>query len=306
MKIENIRISDIIKGDNSRTIIRDTNLSSLMDSIRKEGLLQPIGVYTHPTEVNKYLIVYGNRRLEACYKLGNSRIGAVILDDETLLEGLSPEEKEKEINKSILIKNVTENINRVGVSMYELGRYYSKLIEDYDMTVSEVASRVAVPSFSVKEALGIFKRTPEKFINKIRKGNLDKSRKGNIPASIATKVINLAKKYSLSKNQLSELFETIAKREDIGNDDIRFMIDLLSLNYSFGDALRMVESKEVRVVRPSILIYDKDYQNIVKERGNHGLSSYIEDIIYNKEDHSLKHPLKELMRKKKKRNENEK
>lgn len=57
-----VRIADVIVGERARKDYGD--LSDLMESIRRHGLLQPIGVI----EGNRLL--FGGRRLEACRRLG--------------------------------------------------------------------------------------------------------------------------------------------------------------------------------------------------------------------------------------------
>ena len=62
MKIENIEINKIRQAVNVRQRIEEDDVSQLMSSIKKEGLLQPIGV---KPDNGYYTIIYGNRRFEA-------------------------------------------------------------------------------------------------------------------------------------------------------------------------------------------------------------------------------------------------
>lgn len=65
-----VRITDVIVGDRARKDYGD--LTSLMESIREHGLLQPIGVLPG----NRLL--FGGRRLEACRLLGHECIAFVV------------------------------------------------------------------------------------------------------------------------------------------------------------------------------------------------------------------------------------
>jgi ParB family chromosome partitioning protein len=65
-----LTVADVIVGDRARKDYGD--LTSLVESIREHGLLQPIGVLPG----NRLL--FGGRRLEACRALGRTHIPNVI------------------------------------------------------------------------------------------------------------------------------------------------------------------------------------------------------------------------------------
>ena len=86
-----IKIKDIKIGTRYRKDMGD--LRKLAGSIKKQGLLQPIGI-----DQNNVL-VFGQRRMEACKLLGYESIEARIVDVSSLLEGeLAENEVRKQFN----------------------------------------------------------------------------------------------------------------------------------------------------------------------------------------------------------------
>jgi ParB family transcriptional regulator, chromosome partitioning protein len=110
MLIRDIPISEINRKENIRQIVKDDSISSLMQTIKDNGLLQPIGV--KETKQRDYLIVWGNRRLEACTKLGWKTIPAVIFSD-------ADEEMTEE---QFFVINAIENLQQRPNTLFELGR----------------------------------------------------------------------------------------------------------------------------------------------------------------------------------------
>jgi len=87
-----IKCKDVIVRNRYRKDFGDLN--ELMDSIESLGLLQPIGITK-----NKELI-FGQRRLLACQKLGHDKIEARVVDVPSIIEG---EYAENEIRKDFTV-----------------------------------------------------------------------------------------------------------------------------------------------------------------------------------------------------------
>ena len=67
-----------------RRVIDDASIEELADSIRQQGLMQPIVLRPLAGE-NRYEIIAGERRWRACQKVGLSDIPAIIKDIPCLL-----------------------------------------------------------------------------------------------------------------------------------------------------------------------------------------------------------------------------
>jgi ParB family transcriptional regulator, chromosome partitioning protein len=110
-------------------------VAELAESIRQEGLLQPIVVRQNGT---KFQLVAGERRWRACQSLGMKTILARIVHV-----------GESSAATIALIENLQrENLNPVEES---LG--YASLMRDFDLTQDAVAERVGKPRSSVANSL---------------------------------------------------------------------------------------------------------------------------------------------------------
>ena len=117
---------DLIKpnAEQPRTRFTESNLDELTQSIRANGVVQPIVVRKKDTG---YEIVAGERRWRAAQRAGLQKIPAVIKDvsDEKLLE-----------------LALIENIQRQELNAIEEARAYRKLIDTVGLTQEMLASRV--------------------------------------------------------------------------------------------------------------------------------------------------------------------
>lgn len=62
------------------------NITELVTSIKKEGLIQPLAVYAQPDKKQPYLLLAGGRRFTACTKAGLEKVPCLIFD--TLMSDL--------------------------------------------------------------------------------------------------------------------------------------------------------------------------------------------------------------------------
>ena len=104
-----------------------TDIKELADSIKAEGLQQPINVAKRAD--GKYVIIQGERRWRACKQLGMSKIEAIV----------RPQLKE---NKDRSILQLIENLQRQDMNAFEIGDAFNALIENAGMTQSDLAKRI--------------------------------------------------------------------------------------------------------------------------------------------------------------------
>ena len=97
---------------NPRKNFDETSLAELAESIKKQGVLQPIGV--RPIEGNRFEIVFGERRYRASLMAELAEIPAIVMEisDETAEE-----------------MAITENLQRKDVTPIEEANAYQKLID---------------------------------------------------------------------------------------------------------------------------------------------------------------------------------
>src|SRR5215211_1704732 len=108
----NIEDIDIDAESRFRKSINDDDIQSLCDSIQEVGLIHPIVI----TKGDKKKLIAGHRRIEACKKLGWSKIPAWIVD---IGEGEEEESKRKkgEFHENTIRKDFTAS-ERVAIKRY--------------------------------------------------------------------------------------------------------------------------------------------------------------------------------------------
>lgn len=119
----------------ARKEISPEQLAGLADSIRSEGLLQPIVVRRH---ADKFQLIAGERRWRAFQMLKIRTIPARIVDAS---------------NASAAIIGMIENLQREGLNPMEEACGYASLIRDFDLTQDEASERVGKSRPSVANSL---------------------------------------------------------------------------------------------------------------------------------------------------------
>jgi ParB family transcriptional regulator, chromosome partitioning protein len=115
-----------------RGVITPDSLTDLVESIREQGILEPIVVARTPAG---YQIIAGERRWRAAKVLGLERVPVVVKD--TTPQGM-------------LEMSIVENVQREDLNPIEKGLAYKRLIDEFGLGTTEVAKRVgkSVPAVS--------------------------------------------------------------------------------------------------------------------------------------------------------------
>ncbi len=123
---QEVSIESIVPNSRQpRHVFDEESLGELEHSIREFGLMQPIVVRT--TEGGHYELVMGERRWRAAQRAGLERIPAIVrhtADDAMLRDAL------------------LENIHRVQLNPLEEASAYQQLLEEFDVTHEQLASRI--------------------------------------------------------------------------------------------------------------------------------------------------------------------
>lgn len=131
-----IKLSEIKPNPNQpRTDFSEEKLSELMTSIEKDGLLQPILVRP---EGSDYQIVAGERRWQACKKLGLKTIAAKII--------IANDVETQEIA-------LVENLQRDNLNAIEEARGYQRLLDLKGCKQKDVADAVSKNQATISNAL---------------------------------------------------------------------------------------------------------------------------------------------------------
>jgi len=118
-----------------RRDINPDQLHELQESIRSEGLLQPVVV--RQVE-DKYQLIAGERRWRACQALGMQKIPVRVI-------------KASDISSAAL--GLIENLQRADLNPIEESLGYASLMKDFDLTQDQVAERVGKSRAGIANAL---------------------------------------------------------------------------------------------------------------------------------------------------------
>jgi ParB family chromosome partitioning protein len=137
MELEIDRLDPAI--DQPRNIFKENKLEELAQSIRHNGIIQPLVVRR---KGERFEIIAGERRWRAAQKAGLHKIPCVIKDvsSENLLE-----------------ISLIENIQREELNPIEEANAFKRLLEMRDLTQEEVARRVGKDRSSITNALRLLK-----------------------------------------------------------------------------------------------------------------------------------------------------
>ncbi len=136
-------VSQIVRNPRQpRTYIDQQELNDLAASIREHGVIQPVIVSRSET-ANQYILIAGERRLEASKLAGLAMVPAIIrgpTSDQHLLE-----------------LALIENIQRADLSPLESAQAYKHLADDFSLSHDEVAKRVGKQRTTVTNTIRLLK-----------------------------------------------------------------------------------------------------------------------------------------------------
>ena len=117
----------------------DEQLSSLAASIREIGVLQPILVRPIDGQADEFELIAGERRWRAARRAGLSTIPVLLRRATT--------------DQSSLEQALVENLHREDLNALEEAAAYQQLIDDFELTHDDVATRVGKSRTSVTNTL---------------------------------------------------------------------------------------------------------------------------------------------------------
>lgn len=149
-QISNLRISLVDpKSDQPRKYFDAEALEELADSIRENGLLQPILVREYGA--GRYQIIAGERRFRASKLAGLDEIPAIVLDKD---------------DKAAAQIALIENIQREDLNPIEEAMAYRALAREYGMTQEDLAEKVGKSRPAIANAMRLLD-LPEEVITMV-------------------------------------------------------------------------------------------------------------------------------------------
>lgn len=143
-KVLSIHIDQILPNPyQPRKIFDEEELSGLSESIRSNGILQPLSV--RRTTCGNYEIIAGERRFRACKQAGLEYVPCIVMDVDE--------------QKSAILA-ILENIQRHDLSFFEQAEGIMRLIEEWGVTQEEAALRLGKAQSTIANKLRLLKIPP--------------------------------------------------------------------------------------------------------------------------------------------------
>ena len=139
-----------------RQIFNERKLEELSNSIKKNGIIQPIAVRVNKSDQNKYEIVAGERRWLAAQKAGLNEVPVTILD-------LSDVES--------LEVAIVENIQRDDLNPIEEARAYKRLFDEFKYDHESISKLMSKSRSHISNTLRLL-TLPKDVIGMIEEGSL--------------------------------------------------------------------------------------------------------------------------------------
>ena len=156
-KLHTVSISDLSRNPyQPRQFFSETKLEELTDSIRKNGIIQPVVVRQSKSDTNKYEIVAGERRWLAAQRAGLHEIPVNILE-------LSDVES--------LEVAIVENIQRDDLSPIEEARGYKRLSEEFKYDHESISKLMSKSRSHISNTLRLLS-LPADIISMLEEGTL--------------------------------------------------------------------------------------------------------------------------------------
>ncbi|UCC24160.1 MAG: ParB/RepB/Spo0J family partition protein [Gemmatimonadales bacterium] len=142
-EVTRVATKDIVPNPlQPRQDFQEDELRELVDSIRENGLLQPLVVRPSPTAPGRFELVAGERRFRSLQALGWEDAPVMVreVDDETLL-----------------VLALVENLQREALNPIEEAEGFQALAERFSLTQEEIAKAVGKDRSTVANTLRLLK-----------------------------------------------------------------------------------------------------------------------------------------------------
>ena len=142
----NLAIADIDKNPfQTRYVHDDDKLEELADSIKANGVVQPIVVRPSEEDEGRYILILGERRLHASKKAGKDTIPA-------LVRRVSLQQAAE--------MTIVENLQRDDLSALEQAEAFRILSKEFQLTQAEIGERVGLSRETVSNYMRLLRLPP--------------------------------------------------------------------------------------------------------------------------------------------------
>jgi ParB family chromosome partitioning protein len=230
-KIEKNKVSikDLIRNKlQPRKHFDKESLNELTDSIKKQGVIQPIIVRPDKLSEGKYEIIAGERRWLASQNAGLHEVPVVILDVDDV--------------KSLEFA-IVENVQRQDLNPIEEARGYQKLIDDFDYNQEKLSQFIGKSRSYIANSLRLLS-LPDGVLLFVERGDLSAGHARSLvnlnnSLEIAKKIIE--KKLSVRQSEVlvrqfrGKKFKLVAKKDSNILDLQKILEEKTGLNVSINN-----------------------------------------------------------------------
>jgi ParB family chromosome partitioning protein len=224
-----ISIKDIIRNKfQPRKYFDKESLEELTNSIKEQGIIQPIVVRPDKLSVGKYEIIAGERRWLASQNAGLHEVPVVILnvDDVKLLEFA-----------------IIENVQRQDLNPIEEAKGYQRLVDDFNYNQEKLSRFIGKSRSYIANSLRLLS-LPEDILLMVQQGNLSAGHARSLiglnnSVEIAKKIIQ--KKLSVRQSEIlarqfrDKKFKLVSKKDSNILDLQRNLEEKTGLNVSINN-----------------------------------------------------------------------
>jgi len=196
-----VSINDLIRNKfQPRKNFNKENLEELTNSIKEQGVIQPIVVRPNMTSDGKYEIIAGERRWLASQNAGLHEVPVVVLniDDVKSLEFA-----------------IVENVQRQDLNPIEEAKGYQRLIDDFNYNQDKLSKFIGKSRSYIANSLRLLS-LPEEVLTMVEQGNLSS---GHARSSIGLpNAKNIAKQITdrkLSVRQAEQIVKSFRNKKNI-------------------------------------------------------------------------------------------
>ncbi len=136
-----------VNRDQPRKIFKEKDLLELAESIRENGIIQPIIVIEKD---GKFEIVAGERRYRASRLAGLNKVPVIV---------------KRATKKDVLVMSIIENVQRSDLNCVEEALAYFQLMNEFKLTQEEVAKKIGKERSTIANFLRILKLPKEVIVS---------------------------------------------------------------------------------------------------------------------------------------------
>ena len=199
-----------------------TELESLAESIRVQGVLQPILVRAHPTDPERFQIVAGERRFRAAMQAGLNEIPALQRDMD---------------DSDAAVVALVENLQRQDLNAIEEAEGYQRLLTDFGLTHESLGLAVSKSRSHIGNTIRLL-RLPEPVVREVRSGSISSGHARALinapnPESLAEQI----QKRGLSVRQTEVLVNKAIAARGAPRQPTAKKLDTIDLERRISDAI---------------------------------------------------------------------